>query len=399
MKVCIIHRYPISEAISTNPSILSFIENLRQRGYQTLYVSYRDRQLKYPKKDIEFKELPFYLNRTNNKDKYVKTLLFMFLSPWIAYWVRCDPEIKMVYCDDSLPFYGYLVKRLAGKTVVIRLGDLQTGYLFLKKSMAYRILFNIFHMVELYTWKKVDGVIPISEPFRRYVVSHGVPPDRTVTVPECVDTKLFKPGSPEINLRKKYLLGQNDILVLYHGVIEPLKGLDVLLQLLSENRQYLRNLKFLIIGTGSALPELKRLARRLKISEFIVWIGWVPFSEINDFLNSCDIGIPMRSDNLANHFVVTSALLQYWACAKPVMTPRLEAMEEIVRDGENGYTFSFNAHEEFGQKLQFLLKDREKRRELGQRGREVVLRRYQSVNIGKELCDAIEHFLGSIKNA
>src|SRR2546427_4546063 len=71
---------------------------------------------------VEIVALPFTLRRNRPLDKYLKSVIFLFLTPFIARVVRQDERILGVYCDDSLPFYGYLVKKLTNRRVILRLG-------------------------------------------------------------------------------------------------------------------------------------------------------------------------------------------------------------------------------------------------------------------------------------
>ncbi|MBL7206048.1 MAG: glycosyltransferase family 4 protein [Candidatus Aenigmarchaeota archaeon] len=388
MKICILHRYPISDVILTNPSMPYFLEELKSRGHETIYMSFRDKAMKKIN-GIKFSYIPFTFDRGKSFDKHLKSLIFILIAPYIAYRIRkLKPDA--IYCDDSLLFYGYLIKKFTRLPVIIRLGDLQTGYLFLKKSRIHRLLFRLFHGFEVHSWKRLDGLIPISKPFERYLVSKGIKESKLSTVLESVDLKSF--GNKSRDIRKEYGLNKDDIILMYHGVIEPLKGLDILINLITPILKNNSKLKLFIIGSGTSLPKLKALARKRSIENSIIWAGWVPFSEIKDYINSCDIGIPIRSDNFANNFVVTSALLQYWACSKAVITPKLESFKEIIQEGENGFMFDFNTRE-LSEKLENIIADKNLRLKLGRNGNSTMKKKFSASVIGKNLADAIEKCL------
>lgn len=394
MKVCILHRYPLSQAISTNPSLHDFLRILRSENIAVKYLSYKEDK-EYEKKinDIEIVELPFALERDRALDKYIKSLLFILLTLYISYIIKKNHDIDLIYCDDSLFFYGYLLKKFTGLPVVIRLGDLQTGYLFLQKSKIHEFIFKILHFLEIRSWKKVDGLIPISRSFENYVESKGIRDEKIQMVPECVDVAKFSPHSKDKDIRKKYRVTEEEILLLFHGVVEPLKGLDVLLKYLSQAIQDVPTVKLMIAGSGSDLEDLKIKANKLGISQHIIWTGWVSFTEIVDYITACDIGVPMRSSNFANNFVVTSAMLQYWACEKPILAPKLEAISAIVEDGKNGFLFSFEDSDEFKLKLGKLIEDPKLREDMGKRGRELVVQEFDKQKVAEKLSNSIKYFL------
>ena len=401
-KLCILHRYPISEAVETNPSLYDFLSVLATRGFGVKFVSFREGKptkrapLPIPS-NVEVISLPFTLRRSRPFDKYLKSVLFVLLAPYIARLLNRDERIIGVYCDDSLPFYGYLVKKLTNKKVVLRLGDLQTGYILSGRSVIHDVIFKLLHSFEVHTWKSVDGLATISRRFEEYVKWSGVNPDKIVTIPESVDTETFRPLEGA-EIRSKFGIPQDCVLLMFHGVIEPLKGLGTLLDNVSKLDPGLQaRVKLMIIGNGASLKNLEKKAFDLGLASKIIWTGWIPFTMITRFLNACDIGIPMRSGNFANNFVVTLALLQYWACAKPVLAPRMKAIADTVRNGENGETFDPQNPQEFCDKLKLLVTENASRLRQGAEGRRLVCKSFDKAVVAKELYLGVTQLLSIAK--
>jgi len=371
---------------------------LASHGFRVKFVSFREGKktdggsLPIPS-NVEVVRLPFTLRRSRPFDKYLKSVLFVLLAPYIARLLNRDERIVGVYCDDSLPFYGYLVKKLTNKKVVLRLGDLQTGYILSGRSVIHDVIFKLLHSLEIHTWKSVDGLATISRRFEEYVKWSGVNPDKIVTIPESVDTETFRPLEG-VDIRTRFGIPQDCVLLMFHGVIEPLKGLGTLLDHLSKLDPGLQaRVKLMIIGNGASLKNLEKKAFDLGLASKIIWTGWVPFTMITRFLNACDIGIPMRSGNFANNFVVTLALLQYWACAKPVLAPRLKAIADVVRDGENGETFDPRSPQEFCAKLNVLLTEESARLRQGIEGRKLVRKSFDKGVVAEQLYSGVTRLL------
>lgn len=102
----------------------------------------------------------------------------------------------------------------------------------------------------------------------------------------------------------------------------------------------------------------------------------------------------MRSDNPANNFVITSALLQYWAMGKTVLTPKLKVMCEVLEEGENGFLFDMNDPDDFALKLEKMMK-RELRDRMGAKARDSSLK-FDSRKVVAELSMAIKCFLEQV---
>jgi glycosyltransferase involved in cell wall biosynthesis len=96
-----------------------------------------------------------------------------------------------------------------------------------------------------------------------------------------------------------------------------------------------KKLKFVVLGSGTDFPRTQLLVKNLGLSNLIL-TGWVPYKDVPEYINACDIGIALRANNMANNFVVTTALMQYYACKKPVIAPGFEAIKEICKAFHDG---------------------------------------------------------------
>ena len=100
---------------------------------------------------------------------------------------------------------------------------------------------------------------------------------------------------------------------MFHGLLTKNKNIDVLLQ----TARSLPKMTFWIVGDGPDKTRLKNIAPR----NVIFW-GWRAFKDMHYFINECDLGIALRSDNPGNEYVVTSPFLQYGAMKKPCLVTR-----------------------------------------------------------------------------
>jgi len=238
----------------------------------------------------------------------------------------------------------------------------------------------------------MDGLIPISEAFGHYVNATGVDPQKVTVIPESVNLSKFKPTRESAHLRQRLSLAPTDKIMMFHGAIESLKGLDSLLELSAEWLVPTLGVKLVIVGNGSALERLFLIAQRLGIQNRVIFTGWIPHDLIPDVIALCDVGIPMRSRNPANDFVLTSAVLQYWACGKPVLVPRLKEMTRIMEESGGGICFDFGDKAQFQRALRVLLDNEDLRRTLGTIGMKFAAQNYSSTMVGRNLALAVSAF-------
>ena len=65
-------------------------------------------------------------------------------------------------------------------------------------------------------------------------------------------------------------------------------------------------------------------------------------------------------------------LFEYMALKRAVLAPRLEGIEGIITDGENGFLYNWDSPSDFKQKLRYLIEHPDVRVRIGERAAEDV---------------------------
>jgi glycosyltransferase involved in cell wall biosynthesis len=100
---------------------------------------------------------------------------------------------------------------------------------------------------------------------------------------------------------------------------------------------------------------------------------WSEATEVRD-IGSFDIGIMPLSDDRWERGKSGCKLIQYMACARPVIASPVGANRDIVQEGVNGYLA--DAPQDWYAALSALANNAELRRTMGQRGRALVEQKY-----------------------
>lgn len=388
MNICVLHRYPLGEIKGTNPSFPYFLQELTKRGKRVFLVTFAGKSVVPTTKNIEFYPLTFQFNRAHNLDKWLKSLLFIFIVPFKVRKLNLLYKLDIVYCDDSLPFYPYFTKLVSGLPTIMRLGDLQTAYLFYDRGSLGKLLYRVIHWFEKFTWKKIDRIVAICESFKRFLIKEGIKEDKISVVEESIDIDEFCNNISQNVVREKFGL-KDEPVVMFHGLVASIKGLDVLLKAAPDILEEFPDFKIMIVGAGPDLSRLKQLSRVLNVDKSVIFTNWVPFREIPTYINACNVGIPLRNGNLGNNFVVTTALLQYWAAAKPIIAPRLQAVEDLINEGEDGFLFDPDDSRMLAQRVKYLLADTQLQQKFSRQGRNKV-ERYAATKIATQMVDILE---------
>jgi glycosyltransferase involved in cell wall biosynthesis len=379
-----LHRYPLSEIKGTNPSFFYFLKELSHKGHQLYVITFKETR---PRScQLEFKHCPlnFVFSRTNDWDKWCKSILFILLAPVKVWFLKQSFKIDFVYCDDSFPFYAYLVKKITCLPTIMRLGDLQTAYMFYGQGPLARLCYSLFHSIETYIWKKIDKIICISESFKRFLLKEGIKEGKVFVVEESIDIDEFPKGASGDTVRRKNNL-TNEPILMFHGLVSRIKGVEILLKALPLVLEAVPQLKLMIVGDGPELKRLKCLARELAISHSVIFTGWVPLEEVPNYIAACDIGIPIRSNNLGNNFIVTTAFLQYAVLKRPVVVPSLASFEDTLRHNQRQLIFSLNKIESLAQSIISLLGNKELAEQIALNNYQMVQEIYSAKVIAKRL--------------
>lgn len=371
MTIAVLHRYPAGEIKGTNPSFDYFLDELKKRGHQPRVITFKK------------------FNRASNVEKWAKSILFLAAAPLAVLLLRARCRVDLVYCDDSLPFYAWLVKCASGLPVVMRLGDLQTAYMFYDKGCIGRVCYRLLHAVEKFTWRRIDRIIAISESFKVFLLKEGISPSKIAVVEESIDADRFYKEADGSAIREKYGIGSSP-LVMFHGLVAGIKGLDILLTAMPDALKVFPDLKLMIVGDGPDLARLRRLAARLSISRSVIFTGWVPFKDIPSYIAACDIGVPVRSANLGNNFVVTTAYLQYALLKRPVTVPDLACFKDIARDNPRLKLFFLKNPATLSEALIYLLRNKKEATESAGINYKIAVERFNARDIAAKLASELD---------
>jgi glycosyltransferase involved in cell wall biosynthesis len=122
-----------------------------------------------------------------------------------------------------------------------------------------------------------DLVITVSEAMKRQLVGMGVGPEKVSVCYHGVDTVFFNPDQVDHSqleqLRSSYGFELEDIIVLFMGRLEPVKGIRQLFSAISLVQEKHPRVKLLVVGKGSldswAASEAKRLGCVTLVTDFL----------------------------------------------------------------------------------------------------------------------------------
>ncbi|MBU4198560.1 MAG: glycosyltransferase [Verrucomicrobia bacterium] len=393
LRVALLYRYGVHDHKELYPIIP---EVLRQLGRQceALYMGPNRRRagIQYRFPGVSYRFLPFTVNRASTFDKITKALLWYACLPFVAFFFRFVWRADLIWIDESsLPAQGRLMQMISGRPLAITVCDFFLS-IYSEKISWLRPWGIWLNAIDQKSWLKAAGLFTRSESLRRYLLARGVSPERVVVARDAVLPDLFVPGDAAA-LRRKLGFGDADVVLCHHGILHPNKGILRVVRWMLPIMKSDPHLKLLIIGGGPDLEPLRELVRKNQLQNQIILTGWLAsHAEVNAHLNAADIGLVMRVGQSSDHFHVTGALIHSMMCALPVLACRLEGIQEIVTEGQEGVLFDPDSAGEFLQKLDVLKQNAARRREMGQKGRTKALAEFNPEHIAKQTVETLIRF-------
>ena len=128
--------------------------------------------------------------------------------------------------------------------------------------------------------------------------------------------------------------------------------------------------------------SVKRLAEELGLTETIRFPGQI--KDVAGLLNACDIGVL-----ISKHEGLPNAVLEYMALGLPVIATDLPGNREALCNDSDQLFLLKNNLLDFARRLQFLIQHPEKRREIGERNRQRVIKNFSNNAMCQSTVDVI----------
>ena len=219
---------------------------------------------------------------------------------------------------------------------------------------------------------------------------------KLVVIPPGVDVCHFYP-IPADEAKMYVGLKPEDRMVLFVGRIEPLKGVDTLIQAMSclqwkeERPVHLA----IIGGDPAASPEemsaemarLQKLCDDLAVGQTVVFLGKRDQDKLPYYYSAAEL-VVMPSHYESFGMVALEAM----ACGTPVIASEVGGLAYLVRNGETGFTIPDQEPETLCEKISWLLNDHHLHETMSRRAVEYA-QDYAWEKIAKQIVDVYKSLL------
>lgn len=221
-----------------------------------------------------------------------------------------------------------------------------------------------------YALKKTDLITCDAEHMKKAMIKLGAEPSKIKIINFGIDVQKFSPGLKDNELAKRIGVLNSKIVISLRN-LDPIYDVETLIRATPIVLKKLPETKFLIVGSGPQERKLKKLADGFNITENIKFLGTVPNDQLPKYLRLSDVYV---STSLSDGGIAASTA-EAMACGLPVIITNVGDNKKWVKDGESGFVVPTKNPQVLAEKVIYLLKNENLRKEMGKKGREIIMER------------------------
>jgi len=183
-----------------------------------------------------------------------------------------------------------------------------------------------------------------------------------------IDTSYFHPSNKK----------SKDFVVLSNHRLEPVKRIDIAIEAFAkflELVNYKKDIKLIIVGSGSCEEVLKQLVIKKKLERWIDFVGEKSVEEVKELIQMSDVVVGTSLESNLNR-----AIQEAMACGKPVIVFNSGGTSKLIKHLDNGILVEPGNIDKFAEWLKKLYENPKLRIKIGKNAR-ASIEKYRSWNI------------------
>ncbi|MEO0242980.1 MAG: glycosyltransferase family 4 protein [candidate division WOR-3 bacterium] len=198
----------------------------------------------------------------------------------------------------------------------------------------------------------------------------GVPEEKIAIIPNGIDLSEYTNLPPKGSFKSKHNIPEDKKIILYLGRIHRIKGIDFLIKAYAYlvKKTGRKDAILVIAGPDDGyLNEAKNLAKSLNLNYSIIFTGLL--SEEDKIKAYVDSSVVVNVEPINVYGLVP---LEAAACSTPVIVSKTNAISEVIREGNFGFSVKYNDTISLSSVMLKILNDEELAAALGRNGRKYV---------------------------
>lgn len=305
----------------TDARIKNYVDALLKDGYQVdVFALGRDEQTRpglrvfcLMSKVWSKKALPYFLSQ-------IWFLLLVSIKVCLNFSYRHYSVVHVHNMPDFIVF-GALIPKMFGAKVILDVHDTMPEFYATKFDLSLDHFFvRLIRLEERISVAFADHVITTNEMHMEAIINHGVPAKKISIVMNL--------GNPAIFYHRPKPDPVNGLTLAYHGTVAERLGLDLILQAIRLAKPDCPDLRFVLIGDGEFMPEVRRLVVEYALENIVQLKGWIAVEDLPAHLSDIDVGVIGNRRYTESHknWMLPVKMLEYAAMEIPTIAPRLQVI-------------------------------------------------------------------------
>jgi glycosyltransferase involved in cell wall biosynthesis len=244
--------------------------------------------------------------------------------------------------------------------------------------------------------RAADVFVAVSEQDRQRMIEiEGIEPDAIRVLPIAPWAfGLHSPSNNSFDLRKQLQIPADAPVVGAVGGLRSQKAYEVLVEASATLAAEFPGLKVLIVGSGPEETRLRNLGSQLGLDQTVSLLGRWDAAKIPEFLLSIDIAV-----NCSDYEGTPASIVEFMAAGLPVVATRVGGTADVVEHGVNGLLVARRDVGGLAGAIAGLLRDPERRRRMGELGRDRQRREFDVSVLVRRVEDLYESLWAASRGA
>ena len=232
-------------------------------------------------------------------------------------------------------------------------------------------------------YQHADRVIAISQIVAKDLEEKENVPKRLIRVLyNGTDFKRFNLRVSGNEIRKKYGLAGKDVIGTIGQMSKPMgKGQVYLIEAAAMLKGRMPNNIYLIVGEGPILPDLKKMAHKLGVSDLVIFPGYQ--EDIEKFIAAMDIFCFLSWDREG----FGQVMIEAQAMGKPVIGTDIGGIPETFRDGVTGALIPPQNPEILAKTIEEMLSDKALMKRMGEEASKFVNEKFSLEGMARNVAE------------
>jgi glycosyltransferase involved in cell wall biosynthesis len=222
-----------------------------------------------------------------------------------------------------------LFPKLLGARVIFDIHDLSPD-MFAMRFERFRgavVADRALRFAEKLATSFADAVVTVHEPYRRELITRGVPSQKITVVMNSVDESRLPCSARKTE--------NNRFRVVYHGTLTPHYGIELLVEAVALVAPDLPNTTLDIYGEGDSVSTIRARTEELGLARLVRMSGkMLPHEQVLEYVRNADVGVIPNLPTRLNRFALSSKLLEYVVLGIPVVSADLPTIRAHFSEDE-----------------------------------------------------------------